>query len=85
MLGLARRYGPNLLATSQLALINGELGAYATAAPGGDGYREMMPRITAVTVRDGKVCAVWDVANPDKFTGSPLRQSPTEPGTRRRS
>jgi RNA polymerase sigma-70 factor, ECF subfamily len=24
-------------------------------------------------VRDGKVCAIWDVANPDKFTGSPLR------------
>jgi RNA polymerase sigma-70 factor (ECF subfamily) len=23
-------------------------------------------------VRDGKVCAIWDVANPDKFTGSPL-------------
>ncbi len=33
----------------------------------------MMPRIMAATVRDGKVCALWDVANPDKFTGSPLR------------
>jgi RNA polymerase sigma-70 factor, ECF subfamily len=84
MVGLARRYGPNMLAATQLALINGELGAYATGAPAHDGYREMMPRISAMTVRDGKVCAVWDVANPDKFTGSPLaRQSPpTEPGTR---
>ena len=36
-------------------------------------YREMMPRIMAATVRDGKVCALWDIANPDKFTGSPLR------------
>ena len=26
-----------------------------------------------MTVRDGKVCAIWDIANPDKFTGSPLR------------
>jgi RNA polymerase sigma-70 factor, ECF subfamily len=26
-----------------------------------------------MTVRDGKVCAVWDIANPDKFTGTPLR------------
>ena len=26
-----------------------------------------------MTVRDGKVCALWDIANPDKFTGSPLR------------
>ena len=28
-----------------------------------------------MTVRDGKVCALWDIANPDKFTGSPLRDS----------
>ena len=38
---------------------------------------------------DGKVYAMWDVANPDKFTGSPLRRSPaqqpTEPGTRHRN
>lgn len=32
-----------------------------------------MPRVTAMTVRDGRVVAIWDVANPDKFTGSPLR------------
>ncbi|OOK84062.1 RNA polymerase sigma-70 factor domain protein [Mycobacterium kansasii] len=36
----------------------------------------MAPRITAMTVRDGKVCAIWDIANPDKFTGSPLRATP---------
>jgi RNA polymerase sigma-70 factor, ECF subfamily len=41
--------------------------------PAGEGYPEMMPRVTAMTVRDGKVCAIWDIANPDKFTGSPLR------------
>jgi RNA polymerase sigma-70 factor (ECF subfamily) len=29
-----------------------------------------------MTVRDGKVCAIWDVANPDKFTGSPLANPP---------
>jgi RNA polymerase sigma-70 factor (ECF subfamily) len=73
LFGLASRYGPNLGQSSQLALINGELGSYTPGAPGGDGYWEMMPRITAMTVRDGKVCAVWDIANPDKFTGSPLR------------
>jgi RNA polymerase sigma-70 factor, ECF subfamily len=85
MLGLASRYGPETIATNQLALINGELGAYTSGAPAHDGFRELMPRITAVTVRDGKVCAIWDVANPDKFTGSPLRldpaRPPTEPGT----
>ncbi|PQM46657.1 ECF RNA polymerase sigma factor SigJ [Mycobacterium talmoniae] len=75
LFGLAKRYGPAMVASNQLALINGELGAYTPGAPGGEGYQAMTPRITAMTVRDGKVCAVWDVANPDKFTGSPLRVS----------
>ncbi|MFZ1176484.1 MAG: nuclear transport factor 2 family protein, partial [Mycobacterium sp.] len=76
MLGLARRYGPAFFSSNQLGLVNGELGAYTAGSPGGDGYREMLPRILAITVRDGKVCALWDVANPDKFTGSPLRKLP---------
>lgn len=75
LFGLARRYGPNWLAGAQLAYINGELGTYTPGAPPVDGYPELLPRITAMTVRDGKVCAVWDVANPDKFTGSPLGAS----------
>jgi RNA polymerase sigma-70 factor (ECF subfamily) len=74
MFGLARRYGPAFLTANQLALINGELGVYTAGGPGGPGYWAMSPRITAMTVRDGKVCAIWDVANPDKFTGSPLRE-----------
>ena len=74
ILGLAQRYGPNWLAGSQFALVNGQLGVYTTGAPAADGYPEMMPRVTIFTVRDGLVCAVWDVANPDKFTGSPLRR-----------
>ncbi|GAC1402365.1 MAG: sigma-70 family RNA polymerase sigma factor [Mycobacterium sp.] len=73
LFGLARRYGPNWLAGAQLALVNGQLGTYALGGAAGDGYPEMAPRVTAIAVRDGKVCAIWDVANPDKFTGSPLR------------
>jgi RNA polymerase sigma-70 factor, ECF subfamily len=72
LFGLARRYGPEWLSTNQLALVNGQLGSYTTAGPAHDGYPAMTPRVTAMTVRDGKVCAIWDVANPDKFTGSPL-------------
>ncbi|MFV8053483.1 sigma-70 family RNA polymerase sigma factor [Mycobacterium sp. 48b] len=79
ILGLAHKYGPNWLAGSQFALVNGQLGVYTTGAPAGDGYPEMMPRVTIFTVRDGLVCAVWDIANPDKFTGSPLRGG-GEPG-----
>lgn len=73
--GLARRYGPAFFTANQLALVNGELGAYTAGFAGSEGYRDMSPRITAMTVRDGKVCAIWDIANPDKFTGSPLRDS----------
>jgi RNA polymerase sigma-70 factor, ECF subfamily len=77
LFGLAQRYGPAFVTTSQVALINGELGAYTAGSPGEDGYQPIMPRITAVTVRDGKVSALWDIANPDKFTGSPLANQPT--------
>ena len=75
------------LESSRLALVNGQLGAYSVGGPGGDGYEPVHPRIIAVAVRDGKVAAVWDVANPDKFTGSPLTRSdpPTEPGMRHQS
>ncbi len=72
LFGLARRYGPNWLAGAQLAMINGQVGTYTEGAPAREGYPALMPRITAMAVRDGKVCAIWDVANPDKFTGSPL-------------
>ena len=74
MLGLAQRYGPAMFTAYQPALVNGELGIYTPGRPGSDGYREMLPRIMAITVQDGKVCALWDIANPDKFTGSPLRR-----------
>ncbi|OSC43040.1 sigma-70 family RNA polymerase sigma factor [Mycobacterium decipiens] len=73
MFGLARRYGPAFYSASQLALVNGELGAYTRGTADDDGHWAMLPRITAMTVRDGKVCALWDIANPEKFTGSPLR------------
>ncbi|OBJ01889.1 RNA polymerase subunit sigma [Mycobacterium alsense] len=73
MLGLANRYGGEFYTSHQLALINGELGSYTAGFPAAEGRREMAPRITAMTVRHGKVVALWDIANPDKFTGSPLR------------
>jgi RNA polymerase sigma-70 factor, ECF subfamily len=72
MLGLMQRYGPSMFSAAQPARVNGELGTYTAGLPASDGFREMLPRITAITVRDGKVCALWDIANPDKFTGSPL-------------
>lgn len=73
LFGLAKRYGPAMFTAYELGLVNGELGAYTAGVPAADGHRALMPRIMALTVRDGKVAALWDVANPDKFTGSPLR------------
>ncbi|MGV0604205.1 sigma-70 family RNA polymerase sigma factor [Mycolicibacterium sp. XJ1904] len=73
LFGLARRYGPGWLETGVPALINGQFGSWTPGVPAHDGYPEMTPRVTAMTVRDGKVCAIWDIANPDKFTGSPLK------------
>ena len=86
MLGLSRRYGPGWLESTRLALVNGELGVYVTGSPGGEGYPPVMPRVIAMTVAGGKVRAIWDIANPDKFTASPLKSdppSPTESGTHR--
>jgi RNA polymerase sigma-70 factor, ECF subfamily len=86
VLGLMQRYGPSMFTESRPALVNGELGAYTAGCPASGDYREMLPRITAMMVRDGKVCAMWDVANPDKFTGSPLRSAPsTERGRHHRN
>ena len=73
---LPRRYGPAMFTVEPVgARQRRTRHLHAPAARPATGYREMMPRITAVTVRDGKVCALWDIANPDKFTGSPLRSS----------
>ncbi|HXL61925.1 MAG TPA: sigma-70 family RNA polymerase sigma factor [Mycobacterium sp.] len=76
LFGLARRYGSQWLSTNQLAMVNGQLGSYTRGGPARDSYPAMTPRVTAMTVRDGKVCAIWDIANPDKFTGSPLANPP---------
>jgi RNA polymerase sigma-70 factor (ECF subfamily) len=73
ILGLAKRYGPKLFEVGQLALVNGELGIYNERAAMDGDWPELQSHIQALTVRDGKVSAIWDIANPDKFTASPLR------------
>ena len=90
LFGLARRYGAELVdnqpARARQRPARGVLGGW----PGRRGRKEqerneLRPGAAADhggRVRDGKVYAVWDVANPDKFTGSPLADRPTAPGTR---
>src|SRR5215212_3630666 len=54
LFGLADRYGPAFFSSNQLALINGELGAYTPGTPGDEQHPEMLPHIVAMTVRDGR-------------------------------
>ncbi len=77
LLGLLDRYGPQMIQAINPALVNGQFGMYLTETPADEAtdsaYRPVLPRVSGYTVRDGKVLAVWDVSNPDKFTGTPLR------------
>jgi RNA polymerase sigma-70 factor (ECF subfamily) len=70
--GLAKRYGPRFFEVGEFALVNGELGLYTAGLDATAEWPAMQPHIEALTVRDGRVSAIWDIANPDKFTGSPL-------------
>lgn len=73
LLGLLDRYGPQMMQAINPALVNGQFGMYLTETDTDPDYRPVLPRVSGYTVRDGKVLAVWDVSNPDKFTGTPLR------------
>ncbi|MDP9164867.1 MAG: sigma-70 family RNA polymerase sigma factor [Actinomycetota bacterium] len=70
--GLAQRYGSRFVESAQLALVNGDLGMVTPGFPADDEGPAMAPHVQALTVRDGRIWAIWDIANPDKFTGSPL-------------
>lgn len=80
--GLAQRYGPRFFEAGEFVRVNGDLGLYTAGLTATDEWPEMAPHIQALTVRDGLVTAIWDIANPDKFTASPLAADrPTAPGT----
>jgi RNA polymerase sigma-70 factor (ECF subfamily) len=73
LFGLAQRYGPRLFETGQVGYVNGELGLYSAGADAAHDWPAIAPRIQALTVHGRQVVAIYDIANPDKFTGSPLR------------
>lgn len=80
LLGLVQRYGDRrLLDSGVVGLVNGELGLYSAGAEATDDRPAIAPRIQALTVHDGLVVAIYDIANPDKFTGSPLREPTAQP------
>ena len=48
-------------------LVNGELGLVNRGRPAADGRPGFPPRVTAWTVRDGRIWAAYDMANPEKL------------------
>ncbi|MEE2060559.1 sigma-70 family RNA polymerase sigma factor [Rhodococcus artemisiae] len=75
-LGLVHLYGEQALMSLEPALVNGELGFLNHGSAGDDTHQGFPGRVLGVTVRDGRVWAAYDMANPAKLGGVRL---PTEP------
>ncbi|WP_158892530.1 sigma-70 family RNA polymerase sigma factor [Amycolatopsis anabasis] len=69
--GLLKKYAPGAFGVARPVLVNGDLGLYLPATPGGEGYLDLDTHVQAVSFRDGKVVAVYDMCNPDKLTHVP--------------
>lgn len=70
--GLLTRYEPGVIASRRPVLVNGDLGLYVPPAPASAGFRAMDAHVQAMALRDGKIVAIYDLANPDKLTRIPL-------------
>ncbi|MDX5310394.1 MAG: nuclear transport factor 2 family protein, partial [Rhodococcus sp. (in: high G+C Gram-positive bacteria)] len=68
-LGLMQRYGAEAFLAGTPALVNGELGFVSAGSPGDGTRRAFAGRVVGCTVRDGRVWAAYDMANPDKLRG----------------
>jgi RNA polymerase sigma-70 factor (ECF subfamily) len=71
-LGLMGMYGVDSLQSMRIVLVNGDLGVLTAGTSGEDGYRPLGARVTAMTVRDGKIVAFYDIVNPDKLVNVPF-------------
>jgi RNA polymerase sigma-70 factor, ECF subfamily len=70
-LGLLRLYGDHPLTSATPVLVNGDLGVFVPAGPGQDERPPVARRVSVITVRDGKIAAIYDMVNPDKLTRLP--------------
>ncbi|ONF72897.1 sigma-70 family RNA polymerase sigma factor [Amycolatopsis keratiniphila] len=71
--GLMRMYDPAGMDKARLALVNGDLGVYLPPQPGSERYRALDEHVDAFVIRDGKIVAIYDMANPDKLTTARTR------------
>lgn len=67
---LMNRYGSDMTRYTRPVLVNGEMGLLTDA--GSSGESPVDRRITALAVSSGRIVSVYDLANPDKLTGTPL-------------
>lgn len=79
ILGLAKRYGEQALLSLEPARVNGQLGFVNRGFPGDDAHPGFPPRVSGFTVRDGRVWAAYDMANPEKLTGIRIPDPPRLP------
>ncbi|WP_328611692.1 sigma-70 family RNA polymerase sigma factor [Amycolatopsis sp. NBC_00345] len=68
LLGLMKKYEPGLLGRGAPVLVNGDLGLWLPPLPGRDGFLGVDEHVQAMSVRDGRIIAVYDIVNPDKLT-----------------
>lgn len=71
LLGLVRRYGESFLSEQIPVLINGELGAYSAGWDAAGDRRASPARASCFVVRDGRVAAIYDIADPAKLKAVP--------------
>lgn len=71
LLGLVRRYGESFLSEQIPVLINGELGAYSAGWDDAGDRRASPARASCFVVRDGRVAAIYDIADPAKLKAVP--------------
>ncbi len=73
--GLMERYGDGAFERMRLALVNGDIGLVVASLPGGEdspAQEKVDARVLTIAVRDGRISALFDVANPDKLAHLPL-------------
>ncbi len=68
LLGLLRKYDPWTPNRGEAVMVNGDLGFYLPPAPDRDDFVGIDEHVQAMTIRDGRIVAIYDMANPDKLT-----------------
>lgn len=77
LFGLLEMYTPEAAGTGRAVLVNGDLGLYLPPAEFPGARQKLDAHLQTMVVRDGRIVAIYDVANPDKLTRVPA----AEPGT----